>query len=35
MHLNQVSELIHNSTNYLNLIKASVLVHFQEIMDLV
>ena len=35
MRLNKVSELIHNSTNHQNLDKASVSVHFQEIVDLV
>lgn len=35
MRLNKVSELIHNSTNHQNLDKASVSVHFQEIIDLV
>ncbi|GLJ12037.1 hypothetical protein SUGI_0182570 [Cryptomeria japonica] len=34
MRLNKVSELIHNSTNHQNLDKASVSVHFQEIIDL-
>jgi len=34
MRLNKVSELIHNSTNHQNLEKASVSVHFQEIIDL-
>jgi chromosome segregation ATPase len=35
MRLNKVSELIHNSTNHQNLDKASVSVHFKEIIDLV
>eukprot|EP01018_Ginkgo_biloba_P007650 Gb_03310 [translate_table: standard] len=34
MRLNKVSELIHNSSNHQNLEKASVSVHFQEIIDL-
>ncbi|KAH9321111.1 hypothetical protein KI387_015750, partial [Taxus chinensis] len=34
MRLNKVSELIHNSSNHQNLDKASVSVHFQEIIDL-
>ncbi|XP_024540797.1 structural maintenance of chromosomes protein 4-like [Selaginella moellendorffii] len=34
MRLNKVSELIHNSTYHLNLDKAQVSVHFQEIVDL-
>ncbi|XP_022149786.1 structural maintenance of chromosomes protein 4 [Momordica charantia] len=34
MRLNKVSELIHNSTNHQNLERASVSVHFQEIVDL-
>ncbi|XP_052198087.1 structural maintenance of chromosomes protein 4-like [Diospyros lotus] len=34
MRLNKVSELIHNSTNHLNLDSAGVSVHFQEIIDL-
>ncbi|KAG0558584.1 hypothetical protein KC19_10G039500 [Ceratodon purpureus] len=34
MRLNKVSELIHNSTDHQGLEKASVSVHFQEIIDL-
>ncbi|KAF6159765.1 hypothetical protein GIB67_030023 [Kingdonia uniflora] len=34
MRLNKVSELIHNSTNHQNLDRASVSVHFHEIIDM-
>jgi hypothetical protein len=35
LRFNKVSELIHNSTNFRNLERATVTVYFQEIMDLV
>ncbi|KAJ1691122.1 hypothetical protein LUZ63_015277 [Rhynchospora breviuscula] len=34
MRLNNISELIHNSTNHQNLDSTAVSVHFQEILDL-
>lgn len=34
MRLNKVSELIHNSKHYPNNVKASVAVHFKEIIDI-
>ena len=33
MRLNKLNELIHNSSKYSNFNKASVEVHFQEIID--
>ena len=35
LRFNKVSELIHNSTNFRNLDRATVTVYFQEIIDLV